>query len=266
MKEGNFKMESKIAQATQMKYSPVAVIFTDEKPEEAIQFQEGNRGCVVAMLNRAAKGKTVVFSRKTFGCYGGGTGLGFGNTYKNFPGGIEYFLSTGNKEFCSTEPGKSLSKQMPHLEHGEGLKKSPEVAKKFIDSLPMLDVPTEYVVFKSLEKLSSSEMPQVVIFFANPDQLSALIVMANYARETNDNVIAPFGAGCHQIGIIPYRESTSESPKATIGLTDIAVRTKFDKDILSFTVLYKMFMEMESNVEGSFLEKQAWKQILERNK
>ncbi|WP_368487453.1 DUF169 domain-containing protein [Clostridium sp. BJN0013] len=259
-------MESKLAQAIQMRYSPVAVVFTNEKPEEAIQFKEGKRGCVAAMLNGAAKGKTAVFSRKTFGCYGGGTGLGFGNTYKNFPGGIEYFLSTGNKKFCSTEFGKNLAEQMPHLEHGEGLKKSPEIAKKFIDSLPMVDVPTEYIIFKPLEKLSTNETPQVIIFFVNPDQLSALIVMANYARETNDNVIAPFGAGCHQIGIIPYKESTSESPKATIGLTDIAVRTKFDKDILSFTVPYKMFIEMESNVEGSFLEKQDWIQILKRNK
>ena len=30
-------------------------------------------------------------------------------------------------------------------------------------------------------------------------------------------------------------------------MMDIAIRTKFDKDILSFTVPYKMFVEMESN-------------------
>jgi len=258
-------MESKIAQAIQLRYSPVAVVLTNEKPEGAIQFQEGRWGCVIAMLNGAAKGKIAVFNKKTFGCAGGGTGLGFGNTYENFPGGIEYFLSTGNKEFCNSEFGKNIAQQMPHLEHGEGYKKDPALAEMFIDSLPMVDVPTEYVIFKPLEELLDDENPSTIVFLVNPDQLSALVVLANYARETNDNVVAPFGAGCHQIGIIPYKESESKFPKATIGLTDITARKKVDKDILSFAVPYKMFLEMESNVEGSFLEKPEWLKIRERN-
>jgi uncharacterized protein (DUF169 family) len=258
-------MESKIAQAIQLRYSPVAVVLSDEKPEGALQFLEGRWGCVVAMLNGAAKGKTAVFDRKTFGCLGGGVGLGFGNVYEKFPGGIEHFLSTGNEDFCKTDFGKNIAQKMPHLEHGEGYKKNPEVAKKFVDALPIIDVETEYIIFKPLEKLLGAETPKVVVFLANPDQLSALVVLANYARETNDNVIVPFGAGCQSIGIIPYRESKSELPKATIGLTDITVRAKCDKDILSFAVPYKMFLEMEDNVKGSFLEKQEWLKILERN-
>jgi len=34
----------------------------------------------------ATKGKRAVFDRQTYGCFGGGFGLGFGNTYKDFPG------------------------------------------------------------------------------------------------------------------------------------------------------------------------------------
>jgi uncharacterized protein (DUF169 family) len=258
-------MNSKIAQAIHTKYSPVAVLLTNEKPENAIQFLEGKHGCVISLLNSAAQGKTAVFDRKTFGCLGGGTGLGFGDTYKNFPGGIDHFLSTGNEAFCKTEFGKTIAQQMPHLEHGEGYIKTPELAKKFIESLPMIDVATHYVVFKPLEKLSNAETPSTVVFLANPDQLSALVVLANYARETGDNVLAPFGAGCHQIGIIPYKESESIQPKAVIGLTDITARKIVGKDILSFAIPYKMFLEMEANVEGSFLEKGDWLKILERN-
>ncbi|MFZ5632429.1 MAG: DUF169 domain-containing protein [Bacillota bacterium] len=259
-------MESKIAQAIQMKYSPVAVVLTDHKPDQALQFKEGRWGCVVSMLNAAAKGKTTVFDRKTFGCLGGGTGLGFGNQYVNFPGGIEYFLSNGNKELSQTEAGKNIVRNLPALEHGEGYVKSPELAKKFIDSLPMTDVPTEYVVFKPVEKLSAGETPRVVVFLVNPDQLSALVVLANYARETNENVVVPFGAGCHSVCIIPYREERAEKPRAIIGLIDISARKQVDKDILSFTLPFKMFLEMESNVDGSFLEKEEWQRVLERNK
>lgn len=258
-------MKSKIARAIKMKYSPVAVVSTDEKPEQALQFKEGRWGCVVAMLNAAAKGKTAVFDRNTFGCQGGGTGLGFGNQYVNFPGGIEYFISTGNKAFSQSEVGKNVVRNMPALEHGEAYVKNPVLAKKFVDALPMVDVPAKYIVFKPLDKLTERETPKVVIFLVNPDQLSALVVLANYARESNINVIAPFGAGCHQNCIIPYKEEESENPRAIIGLTDISARKQVEKDILSFAVPHKMFLEMESNVEGSFLERETWLKVLERN-
>lgn len=258
-------MESKIAKAIGMKYSPVAIMLASGKPDGALQFKEGRWGCVVSMLSAAAKGKTAVFDRKTFGCLGGGTGLGFGNQYVNFPAGIEYFLSTGNKDFCQTEMGKHIARNMPALEHGERYCKSPEVARKFIESLPMTDVPSEFVVFKPLEKVSEGETPKVVVFYVNPDQLSALVVLANYDRDSSQSVIAPFGAGCHTAGIIPFNEDNSEKPRAVIGMFDISARKHVDRDILSFTVPYKMFLEMEANVEGSFLQEHEWLKVKERN-
>jgi len=248
-----------------MRYSPVAVVFANEKPEGAAEFSEGSRGCVAALLNSAAKGKTAVFSRKTSGCLGGRAGLGFGNPYPEFPGGIEYFLSTGNREFCQTEIGKNIVKQLPELEEGEGYLKSPEVAKKFVEFLPFADIPFDYVIYKPLGKLAAGEVPEIVVLLVNPDQLSALTVLANYSRETFDNIIVRFGAGCQQTGIIAYQECLSDNPRAVIGLTDISVRGIFDKDILSFTMPYKMFLEMEGNVEGSFLQKAEWLKVLERN-
>lgn len=259
-------MQSKIAKAIEMKYVPVGILLTNEKPEGAFQFKEGRWGCVAAMMGAAARGKTVAFDRKTYGCIGGGTGLGFGNTYTKFPGGIENFLSTGNKDFCNSEIGKNIVSNMPALEHGEGYIKNPELAKKFIESLPMTDVPTEYIVFKPLESFAEGEIPKVVVFLVNPDQLSALVVLANYGREDNCNVIAPFGAGCHSICIIPYNEAEAEKPRAVIGLFDISARKCVDKDILAFSVPYKMFEEMEGNVAGSFLERHEWHRVLERNR
>jgi uncharacterized protein (DUF169 family) len=263
-------MKSRIAEAMKMKYSPVAILWTDERPEKALQFKEGRWGCETFLLCNAAKGRVAVADSETFGCLGGGVGLGFGNQYLKFPGGIEYYISTGNPEFCKTEMGGKIAEDMPELVHGEGYIKNPVLAKKFVDSLPMIDVPTRYVVFAPLELVSDDEKPKVVIFLVNPDQLSALVVLANYARESNVNVIAPFGAGCHQIGILPYREGESREPKAIIGLTDLSARKRMmkmvDKDILSFSVPFKMFQEMEGNVEGSFLEKETWALISDEKK
>jgi len=77
--------------------------------------------------------------------------------------------------------------------------------------------------------------------------------------------ITPFGAGCHSVCILAYREAEAEKPRAIIGLIDISAGKHVNKDILSFTVPYKMFLEMESNVEGSFLECEEWHQIRKRN-
>lgn len=258
-------MNSKIAESIKFKYSPVAMLFTDQKPEGAIQFKEGRWGCVIAMLVTASKGRTVVFDRQTYGCIGGGAGLGFGNTYVNFPGGIEYFLSVGNKAFCETESGKRAVENRPRLIHGEKYKKSPEHARSFTDALPYFDVPTEFVVFKPIEKLSPEDNPEVIVFLANPDQISALTVLANYARYGSENVFVPWGAGCHSIGIIPLNEGKSANPRAVIGLIDISARKHVERDILSFSVPYNMFLEMESNVDESFLKTDQWLDLNERN-
>ncbi len=259
-------MESAIAKAVGLASSPVAILESDHKPEGAMQFSEGAFGCVVALLKSATKGRTAAFSRKTFGCPGGGVGLGFGNCYVNFPGGIEPFLSTGNPEFCRSEFGMAVLKSMPDLDEGERYFKTPEIAHDFVESLPMVDIASEYLLFRPLQDVQDDELPKVVVMLVNPDQLSALVVLANYGRNSQDNVITPFAAACQNIGIIPFRECSSDRPRAVVGLTDITVRRMFPVDTLSFAMPWSLFLEMESNVEGSFLQKRHWQELLERNR
>src|SRR4030042_2117985 len=152
-------MKSLIAKAIQLKYQPVALVWAKEKPPEALQFQEGKWACVMWLAFSAAKGKAAVADIKTFGCFGGGVGLGFGNQYKNFPGGEEgfcHFLSDGN---AKREGGKELAEKIkPFMRaeaydnflHGERYIKSPALVKKFIENLPITDISKPYVVFQPL--------------------------------------------------------------------------------------------------------------------
>ncbi len=270
-------MESRIARALSLKYDPVAIVWTDDRPEKAIGFKQGKWGCVLWMLAAAAKGKTVAFDKSTYGCWGGGVGLGFGNLYLHFPGGIEcfyHFLSTGNEHWPK---GRDMAEKLEssagedfleEFRHGEGYKRSPELVKQFLDKMPIIEIPQRYVVFKPLTDIvPDKEEPQVIVFLADPDQLSALVVLANYGREGNENVTVPFAAGCQQIGIFPYREARSELPRAVVGLTDISarknVRNQLDRNVFTFTVPWGMFREMEDNVEGSFLQKKTWMALRE---
>lgn len=269
-------MESRIAAALRLKHPPVALLWAEEKPEKAIQFKEGQWGCAMWLLGAAAQGKVGACDRKTFGCFGGGVGLGFGDQYRNFPGGPDCFcrfLSSGN---ASSEEGRETAERIKpfmraeaHEEflNGERYLKSPEEVRKFTELLPMTEVPAPYVVLKSLEGVDAgAETPQVVVFLADPNQVSALVILANYGREDNENVIVPFAAGCQAVGIYPYREARSEKPRAVLGLVDLSARLqlkpKLGDNLFTFAVPFRMFQEMEANVAGSFLERPTWKHLI----
>ena len=267
-------MKSAIAEAINLGIEPVALVLTDEKPEGAVQFEPGRWGCVLSMFGAAAtKGRTAVFDRETHGCFGGGLGLGFGNAYLKFPGGEEgfcNFLSCGNE---SSEQGRRIGEGMKaggaraefvhHFLHGERYKKNPEMVRAFIDALPITDIPTTYAAFVPLADIDPAvQQPESITFLVTPDQLSALTVFANYDRPGLENVAIPYAAACQVIGVFSYREARSENPRCVVGLTDLSarqyLRAQAGKDVVSFTMPFQRFLEMEANIEGSFLEQEPW--------
>ncbi|MFO8111990.1 MAG: DUF169 domain-containing protein [Desulfosalsimonadaceae bacterium] len=269
-------MNSRIASILELKYQPVALTWSDEKPEKAVQFKEGRWACVMFSFANAAKGKTAVFNRKTFGCWGGGVGLGFGNRYVDFPGGEEcfrYFLSSGNKH---SETGRAVGEQIrqaPGSEEfyedfmeGERYLKGPEETKAFIENLPIIDIPAQYVVMKPLAQADEkTETLKTITFLATPDQLSALVVLANHGRKTDDNVIIPFAAGCQAIGILAYAEAERENPRGVVGLVDLSARKSVRKilgnNLFTFSMPLSLFHEMEDNIDDSFFFRNTWKAL-----
>ena len=51
---------------------------------------------------------------------------------------------------------------------------------------------------------------------------------------------------------------------AAMMVAAISARPHIEKDLLSFTVPYRMFLEMESNVESSFLKQESWMKVRQR--
>ena len=248
-------MYSKLSKELRFSFEPVGIFFTDEKPADALQFAEGKRGCVAAMLVAAAsQGKTAVFDEKTYGCPGGGVGLCFGDTFVD---STTYLLSTG---------GEDLMKQgnIPKgFERGERFFASPELVLKWKAGMPFTKTQKKYVVFKPLSKVDETCPPNIICIFANPDQLSALVIMSGFNNGLVTNVIAPFGAACHSV-LFAYQEMEKENPKAVLGFFDIAQRHSIPKDMLTFTLPYEMFKEMEENISESCLTTHSWEQIKDR--
>ncbi len=271
-------MQSKIAEALKLKYEPAAILWTDEKPKgkDVLGFKGCGGGCIMVLFAQAAaKGRWAAFDRDNFGCFGGGVGLGFGKQYERFPlGGKEafkYFLSSGlegkgKEELVEKACSLGRKELIENFLKGERYKKSPELVEDFLDELPTMEVPANYVVFKPLKDMNEGEDAVVVVLVADPDQLSALVALANFDRRGVDNVFTPMGAGCHQIGIYPFNEIQKEKPRAVIGLTDISARKNvlhlLGSDVFTFAVPYRRFMEMEANVDESFLKRSTWESLV----
>lgn len=264
-------MESRLTRSLDLRYPPVAILWTDTKPDDPLQFAPGRWGCVMGSFAAvAARGKAAVFDRETYGCWGGGVGLGFGNCYEKFPGGTEGFcgfLSDGNDK---TEQGRAVADACAewmhgslreHFLHGERYRASADVVRRWLDALPTRDVPTRYVVFKRLDRLDADEVPVAVVLLADADQMSGLVVLANYRRGDSEGAIVPHAAGCQSLGIFTYREADSDAPRAVVGLNDPSARRivrQLGRELVTVSLPYALYLQMEADVEGSFLEGDTW--------
>jgi uncharacterized protein (DUF169 family) len=247
-------MDSRLVDALRLKQSPVAVLLTNDKPSEGIQFKPGRMGCVAAMLLTASKGRVGFFDQHTFGCPGGGSGLGFGNCYVGFP--IERLLSTGGKAELS-------SGQTWDMHEGERFHRTPEVTAKWVEAFPFRKVPTEYVVFKPLGQVTAGDPIALVLFLVNPDQLSALVTLAGFDTGAVETSVAPWGAACQSI-VFALAEAERQAPRGVIGFFDISQRHRVDRETLSYTVPFQQFVDMEANVGDSFLATEPWKELEKR--
>jgi hypothetical protein len=228
------------------KFLPVGLIRTKERPKEAVFFKKSGQGCIANLIFSASKGKTVSIDKNSTGYPCSAFYLGYTDWIFN---GIEYFLS-----HSPVHIGREC----------ERFVKSPSLAKEFVESF----VPAEYnkdcYVFKPISGFKK-EKPEVVIFFANPDQISALVFLIHYAHPMDFNRIKTgFASACMAMVTIPMQYARQNDENAFWGLHDISVRPSFPEDINTLSMPVAMFESMISIADESFLQTDNWKKILGR--
>jgi hypothetical protein len=224
---------------------PICFFYTSEMNGAGLMKATTGQHCVVGDISKARAGKDIAFSAETIGCGGGRRYLGYA---KEIVPEFEYFLSYGI-------PGKM---------EGERYKKTPELVRQSINIAPSFAAPAQFMVFKRWDRLTESDNPEVVIFFAQPDVMSGLFTLANFDEADPNGVFSPFGAGCATIVYFPFLERERSRPRAVMGMFDVSARPCVAADALTFAVPYGKFEKMAANMEESFLITDSWKKVKKR--
>jgi uncharacterized protein (DUF169 family) len=242
---------------------PIGMFYTDKEPAEGfapkpgylptplmeargeVEWQEvwRNFDCVMGLVWRARRlGKPAYFDKDRYGCLGGAFYLGFQKPQLDF---ITYYVSSG----------------IPGVTEGERYLDSPQAVRDFFNTIDPRPAPARFCVFKPLSQFGPGETPEVVSFFARPEIISGLHVLAGFVTNDFEAVCAPFGADCSYIVTWPLHYLAQGRLKAVLGGWDPSARKFLKPDELSFAVPWEMFQRMARRWPESFLTTPTWANV-----
>ncbi len=202
--------------------------------EPLVRPAPGGRRCVFAFYENWLHGETLQLTKDNYGCGGAGHWL------------------------CDVQT-RDRDGFVSFLVDDEGLKASHELMSQWLDKQHGYQQEHPNLLIGPLREDQYAYL-KTVTFYAKPDQLSALMLGAQYHSAPGDRppVVAPFGSGCSQL-VALFEDLTV--PQAVIGATDTAMRQHLPPDALAFTVTKRMFEQLCALDEKSFLCKPFWRDL-----
>ena len=205
------------------------IAFSDAPDPEwyAPLIRPGSGECIFSFFKDWLEGKTLHLTRDCYGCGGAG----------NWMWGIQIRKKEDFLEFLVDQ---------------EGLKANHDLMEKWIDSRRPYNAQHSHL-FIGPFKENLWEHIKTITFYVNPDQLSLLVIGAQYHSKPEDPppVIAPFGSGC----MLLHPFDDLDISQAALGATDIAMRQHLPPNLLAFTVTRTMFRRLCGLDHKSFLYK-----------
>lgn len=213
---------------------PIVFWYSDqmETPTEKVN------GCLFKCMKRVRDGETISLNAETITCGGGKFYTGFSEMPERVPG----FVSLKEK-----------------------YKKTPEMVLDYIKETKVPQANKAYLHFARIDRISSFNEVEGILFLATPDILSGLATWAFFDNNAADAVSTPFGSGCCSVVTQAIVENQRQGKRTFLGFFDPSVRPYFEPDILSFTIPMSRFKEMYHTMRESCLfDTHAWGKIKER--
>lgn len=268
-------MESAIVRNLQPEFAPVAVVWSNTIPGDALQFKKDKFGCILYLFAEAARREKVAGgNRESITCSGGRAALGLGVDFDASDELLDRYaavFSKGLKSASNKEAYRARMEAAPKswhslYEYGERRHCNAELAKEWIlNGLPRYDIQYEYVLFKPLSRTTPEENVRAVIFPVNPVELAGLVTLAGSVIQGTDPVQVPQGADCNSITAFAYAQADLAAPRAVMGMLGVdgrqVMRKRFRDDTLTLTLPTLLFKRMEQEASDCVFQTPSWKNL-----
>ncbi|WP_431061660.1 DUF169 domain-containing protein [Methanobacterium sp.] len=236
-------MGETLKKAGNLSTSPLAVYYTDEKPENAVPMCSADR-CVAKsiMINAIDKDESALYIGKDTlkGCCPGAmTYFGYTKPMKF----IKYFVSTGNEKFRGGE--------------AEYMKASPEHVEGFLEAVGEIKNPGKYLVIQRCEDINTDVNVKSFLCFGNSESIRNLGSLINFrTKNPFEAVKMPFGPSCATF--VTYPAGLAENaPKDTafVGPLDPTGNAWFPEEYMAIGIPKSVAVRMHEDIDYSFIVK-----------
>lgn len=146
----------------------------------------------------------------------------------------------------------------------EHYKQTPEQVKEYIRQLDIRLTEKPYLNFVRMDRLSTLDEVEGILFFATPDQLSGLCSWAFYDNDADNAVCTRFASGCCSIVTFAVHENRRQGRSCFIGMLDPSARPLVPANELTFVIPTHRFREMAQTMEHSALFRKAYSIVKKR--
>ena len=211
---------------------PIAFGYSDVPAAEVKKIPR----CVIGSIRKVCNGESLTLSKENVLC-GGSLYTAFAPMQERIP----VFVS--------------------ETEH---YKQTPQQVKEYIEDLDIRTTKKPYLNFTRMDRISSLDGIEGILFFAVPDILSGLCSWAFYDNNDENAVTAKFASGCCSIVTFAARENRRNGRSCFIGLLDPSARPLIPANELSFVIPTCRFREMVHTMENSALFRKAYSIVRKR--
>lgn len=146
----------------------------------------------------------------------------------------------------------------------EHYKQTPEQVREYIRHMNIHLTEKPYLNFIRIDKLTSLNEVEGILFFATPDVLSGLCTWAFYDNDADDAVCTRFASGCASIVTFAVQENRKNGRSCFIGMLDPSARPLVPANELTFVIPIRRFHEMIQTMSHSALYQKAYSIVRKR--